>query len=212
MCIRDRYDTNHDEKLDGGEMARRAAAQEQAAADRERMDTNKDEAVDRPEFIAGGRTKEEFDRYDTNHDLKLDAGEMEARAADVVEQREAAAAARSPLLPSGVDDIFAELQHVQQALVNINHDHKQLAIDLSKKGRSTSLRNKHMLKPSRMGLLQLRLFPDELNPELSELKTALIVAEAEKKDQRLAALKVCLMPKQVSGLQSVLEICQGSSN
>merc|ERR1719201_1171036 len=45
------------------------------------MDTNKDHVVDKEEFKSAGGTDEEFDRYDTNKDRKLDAGELSTRAA-----------------------------------------------------------------------------------------------------------------------------------
>merc|ERR1711865_684051 len=56
-----------------------------AASDVRGMDTNHDGVVDLGEFIAGGGTKEEFDRYDANGDGVLDADELEQRAADKIE-------------------------------------------------------------------------------------------------------------------------------
>jgi len=53
------------------------AAKQKAASDVPGMDTNHDGVVDQGEFIAGGGTKEEFDRYDANGDGVLDADEPE---------------------------------------------------------------------------------------------------------------------------------------
>ena len=50
----DRYDLNRDGVLDGDELAKRSAAQADAAQDMQRMDTNKDGLVDQGEFVAGG--------------------------------------------------------------------------------------------------------------------------------------------------------------
>merc|ERR1711865_730090 len=68
-----RYDRNGDGVLDADEMALRSAAKQKAASDVRGMDTNHDGVVDQGEFIAGGGTKEEFDRYDANGDGVLDA-------------------------------------------------------------------------------------------------------------------------------------------
>ena len=54
----------------------RAATRDKSAADMQSMDANNDGAVDASEFLAGGGSKQEFDKYDLNGDGVLDAGEM----------------------------------------------------------------------------------------------------------------------------------------
>jgi len=80
-----RYDRNGDGVLDADEMALRSAAKQKAASDVREMDTNHDGVLDRQEFIAGGGTRNEFDRYDANGDGVLDGDELEQRAADKIE-------------------------------------------------------------------------------------------------------------------------------
>eukprot|EP00658_Telonema_sp_P-2_P017637 TRINITY_DN16874_c0_g1_i2.p1 TRINITY_DN16874_c0_g1~~TRINITY_DN16874_c0_g1_i2.p1 ORF type:complete len:150 (-),score=67.52 TRINITY_DN16874_c0_g1_i2:82-531(-) len=65
------YDENRDGVLDGAEMAKRAAAQASAESDTKLMDANRDRMVDEREFLAGGGSKDEFDRYDRNRDCLL---------------------------------------------------------------------------------------------------------------------------------------------
>ena len=82
-----RYDKNGDGVLGADEMALRSAAKQKAASDVRGMDADGDGVVDQGEFMAGGGTKQEFDKYDANGDGVLDVLELEHRAPDSLQAR-----------------------------------------------------------------------------------------------------------------------------
>eukprot|EP00656_Telonema_subtile_P040270 TRINITY_DN45332_c0_g3_i1.p1 TRINITY_DN45332_c0_g3~~TRINITY_DN45332_c0_g3_i1.p1 ORF type:complete len:561 (+),score=198.97 TRINITY_DN45332_c0_g3_i1:114-1796(+) len=77
MCIRDRYDHDHNGELDAGELEIMALAKARSRHDQALLDTNQDGELDKDEWRRGGGKQEDFDRYDYDASDTLDGTELE---------------------------------------------------------------------------------------------------------------------------------------